>query len=112
MGDYGPYHSPENYGLEMVGNVNWDSSDYGFDMIVVWRAKDDGRFLWAADAGCSCPTPFEWHRLNDGIEPLATLSEFHAMLLEKDMAAVKRGYRSEGAALVNLVTRLHEAGLR
>jgi hypothetical protein len=112
MGDYGPYYSPENYGLEMIGNVNWDTNDYGFDMIVAWKRLEDGAFLWAADAGCSCPTPFEGHRLNDGIEPLTGLQEFHAMLLEKDLAVVRRGYGSEGAALVNLVTRLHEAGLR
>lgn len=112
MGDYGPYHSPENYGLEMIGDINWGTG-YEFDMIVVWKRLEDGAFLWASDSGCSCPTPFEGHRLNDGIELIENLATFHALLLAKNaMAGERYDPRNEAAAITDLVTRLHGLGLR
>jgi hypothetical protein len=109
----GPYQNPEKYGLESVGTVDW-GGNYEFDMIVVWKRLEDGALLWAQDAGCSCSAPFEAHSLTDGIEPIVDLATFHAMLLEKNAGTITRKYDplDEGAAIVDLVTKLHGLGLR
>lgn len=41
-----------------VAELNDPEACYDFHDVVVWR-KADGSFVWASDAGCSCPTPFE-----------------------------------------------------
>lgn len=51
------YHQPEEFGLTIVASAA-RYEDYGFDMFVVWRDAD-GNLLYASDAGCSCPSPFE-----------------------------------------------------
>lgn len=114
--DYGPYHSPENYGLEIIGSIDW-AGDYEYDMVVVWRRLEDGMFLWAQDSGCSCPTPFDTHRVSDGIadgvEPIENLAAFHAMLLSKNGGAMTTGHQGDQAmGITDLVTRLHGLGLR
>jgi hypothetical protein len=59
MGYYNdPYSSPEKYGLEIVGEVEWYDEPYEFDMTVVWKDKE-GQLYYASDSGCSCPSPFE-----------------------------------------------------
>lgn len=52
-----PVNSPEKYGLELVGQVEWSSGYYEFDTTAVLK-NADGRFCYAEDSGCSCPTPF------------------------------------------------------
>ncbi len=54
-----PYYSPEEFGLEIVGEVIWDDDPYQFDFSVVWEHKETGEYYTARDSGCSCPTPFE-----------------------------------------------------
>ena len=65
-----PYYNPEKFGCEIVATVDVAGS-YEFDMFVVVRTIEPiegirkGTYFWAADAGCSCPSPFhgaEWHR--------------------------------------------------
>lgn len=64
------YSSPEKHGLEILGSVNdWDAC-YSFDMIVVWRRKEDGALLYGTDSGCSCPSPFEDYDTDDKLTPL------------------------------------------
>lgn len=58
------YYDPDKFGLTTVGEVEFSSSSYEFDTTVVWRDAA-GRLLWADDAGCSCPTPFEGVGVND-----------------------------------------------
>jgi hypothetical protein len=53
-----PYYNPENFGLELVGSIDWRDEDYSFDMTVVWKAKR-GEYYIGDDSGCSCPSPFE-----------------------------------------------------
>lgn len=106
MSDYGPYHSPEKYGLEVIGTIDW-ADDYEFDMICVWRRLEDGAFLWAQDSGCSCPTPFDGMTVGDGIEPVTDLAALHALLLAKN-----EGTSDQSAGITDLVTRLHGLGLR
>lgn len=52
------YYSPQDYGLEIVGEFDWSEPDYSFDMLVVWKEKR-GKYWVGNDSGCSCPSPFE-----------------------------------------------------
>lgn len=55
------YYQPEAFGLTTFGQVSDPDSCYSFDDVVVWeRESPNGNLLcWAADSGCSCPSPFE-----------------------------------------------------
>lgn len=58
------YCSPEKLGLTEIASIEKEP-DYDFDMVVVWK-HEAGTVYWAADSGCSCPSPFEdYHRLED-----------------------------------------------
>lgn len=52
------YYSPEDYGLQTVGNLDEDGLDYEFHILAIWK-DEEGRIYWAEDSGCSCPSPFE-----------------------------------------------------
>lgn len=55
------YYQPEAFGLTTFGQLNDPNSCYSFDDVVVWEMKSPNgdRLCWAADSGCSCPSPFE-----------------------------------------------------
>jgi hypothetical protein len=53
-----PYHQPERFGLTLLGEIEWGSGCFEFDLTAVW-VDQDGQVYWADDSGCSCPTPFE-----------------------------------------------------
>ncbi len=68
--------TPEKFGLTTVGTIERGGS-YEFDTFVVWLQKDTGRVLYAQDAGCSCPTPFDDVGVDDTTEVTgATWGEF------------------------------------
>ncbi|WP_431911647.1 DUF7574 domain-containing protein [Nonomuraea jabiensis] len=71
------YHNPEYFGLEIVGCIDFSDGCYQFDYTVVWR-NAEGQLLFADDSGCSCPSPFESHKLED-LKP-ATLHTLQAHL--------------------------------
>lgn len=52
------YYSPERFGLTLVVSVELTEPSYSFDKFVVWK-NSQGVLFWGADAGCSCPSPFE-----------------------------------------------------
>lgn len=52
------YYSPEKFGLEIVGDIEWAEPNYSFDFTAVWK-KSRGEYYLASDSGCSCPAPFE-----------------------------------------------------
>jgi hypothetical protein len=52
------YYDPEEFGLVIHGVVEEDES-YQFKIVVVWKDVYDPVYYWAADSGCSCPSPFE-----------------------------------------------------
>lgn len=52
------YYSPQDHGLEVVGEFDWSEPDWSFDMCVVWKERR-GRYWVGNDSGCSCPSPFE-----------------------------------------------------
>lgn len=55
-----PYNYPEKCGLEIVFEVDIGGS-YEYDMLVVWKRKDNKSLWYATDSGCSCPSPFVDH---------------------------------------------------
>lgn len=57
------YSDPGKFGLRVVGEIDLEGG-YSFAKFVVW-ANEAGRFLYATDAGCSCPSPFEYAGLPD-----------------------------------------------
>lgn len=61
------YYSPEKFGLTPLGDIDFSDGCYQFDLTAVWRDAT-GKLLWADDAGCSCPSPFE----SVGIDDLST----------------------------------------
>lgn len=57
---YGPNdEDPIAEHLVKVGEVDLREPDYSFDLLAFWVRKRDGQILYAADSGCSCPSPFE-----------------------------------------------------
>lgn len=60
-----PYYSPEKCGLTLIDTLHGEE-DYSFSIVCVWKDNSSGKFYWASDSGCSCPTPFEdYTRLSD-----------------------------------------------
>jgi hypothetical protein len=94
------YYQPEAFGLTIVAELE-NGGSYEFDTIVVWR-RDSGQLLWATDAGCSCPTPFEDVGLND-------LCEFDADAIRREVQERSEyGYATaeERAKFLRKVARL------
>lgn len=76
------YYNPEQFGLEVVGEVEWSDENYQFDTTVVWRDKETGVIYYASDSGCSCPTPFELDN-RDSIIEMVRLQELIDYLEER-----------------------------
>lgn len=101
------YYDPAKFGLTTIGEIDWSSGSYEFDLTVVFKREADGVFLYADDFGCSCPSPFE----DAGIEDLTvcTLEEFKAHCAERE----GNGYDGTRAAeTAELLERMHAAGAR
>lgn len=62
------YYSPEEVGLEVVGQVEWSEPCYSFDLSVVWYHPEQDIFYFGSDSGCSCPSPFEDFSSLDDLE--------------------------------------------
>ena len=58
MSENNIYYHPEKHGLEIVCQIDFDESGYGFDYRVIWK-DSAGKLYTARDSGCSCPVPFE-----------------------------------------------------
>lgn len=52
------YYSPQDFGLEIVGDIEKSDGCYQFDLTVVWK-QARGKYWIGQDSGCSCPSPFE-----------------------------------------------------
>jgi hypothetical protein len=46
-------------GLSKVGGLEEDNLSHEFNILLVIKHDLTGRVFYAADSGCSCPTPFE-----------------------------------------------------
>lgn len=71
------YYTPEEWLLTPVGEIDWSDGCYVFDITAVWR-REDGHIVYAEDAGCSCPSPFEDTTVEDLVP--ATTAGFQAHL--------------------------------
>jgi hypothetical protein len=100
-----PYNSPEKYGMEHVGTIQWGEEDYSFNLTCVLRRLSDGTLWYAHDSGCSCPEPFEdifeWERLFN-LDPLAPPEERY---LQPDL----QEYRTFLRAVTDAFNRLKAA---
>lgn len=63
------YYDPEAFGLKVMWQIEKEP-DWDFDMVVVWKRTSDSALFWAADCGCSCPSPFEDYHGVDSLTPL------------------------------------------
>ncbi len=64
------YYNPEDANLTLVASHELDEEPYNFNLVCVWKHNETGEYYWGADAGCSCPSPFEdFHSASD-LEPL------------------------------------------
>jgi hypothetical protein len=72
----GLYGSPEDFGLKILGELDFSSGNYEFDLTIVFQDVKTGRIYYADDSGCSCPMPFEDMGRNDlvPVENAASLS--------------------------------------
>lgn len=84
MGYYSPdtFSQPEAFGLTLVDTIErYEDLSYAFDLVAIWW-HEDGSIYFAADQGCSCPSPFEDF---DSLEKLTKVSgwaDLAAQLLE------------------------------
>ncbi len=108
------YYDPEKFGLEQVGEIDFSSGAYEFDLTVVWRRVSDDALVYAEDSGCSCPSPFE----STGVDELIVLrkgvnglNDFKAAMEKRDAAAYDEP-GSRGPQIVALLERMHAAGAR
>lgn len=78
--DNNVFYSPEKFGLEIVETIDFSDGYYQFDYLVVFKSED-GRWFYAEDSGCSCPSPFEGMGMPDltrveGPEDIISRMEF------------------------------------
>lgn len=51
------YYEPESLGYTLVDELEFSDGCYQFDTLIV--LEKEGKYFYAEDSGCSCPTPFE-----------------------------------------------------
>jgi hypothetical protein len=89
-----------------IGEIDFSSGEYEFDFTVIWM-RGDGSFVYAEDAGCSCPEPFADQTLNDVVE-IPSLEEIKMHLESRN---TRHGY-DRSQQIVEMIERLHREGLR
>jgi hypothetical protein len=94
------YSNPEEYGLTMVGEVDWNDEPYEFCLTVVWR-DEAGNLYWGEDEGCSCPEPFE----NQNRDDLTQGSFFE---IAEHLITSAKEHPNAADAAVELIGRLRE----
>lgn len=112
-----PYDDPAHYGLEIVGDISWDSDPYQFNYTVIWRNIQTAQMFYASDSGCSCPSPFERLEVgSEGWNPLI-LQEFIDAMAKRlsemerdDDYGAKEKFMRAAAAVGEVVQRVRMAG--
>ena len=103
------YYDPEKFGLTTIGEIDFSDGNYCFDYTVVWKRESDGRFVYADDAGCSCPSPFE----DTGVDELTVLPERGCLDAFKKHCEEREGYDGPRTTeTAELLERMHAAGAR
>lgn len=98
------YYAPEKFGLTTVGELDYSSGSYEFDLTAVW-VDDQKNLYYGDDSGCSCPSPFEGVGLNDLTK--ATVAQLQGHLRAR-MAEAYRKYVSDND-VVDLVNAARKA---
>ena len=110
VSDRDVYYSPDEFGLETIGEIQWGEQSYDFDLTVLWKRKSDGDFFMAEDSGCSCPSPF------DGINSIDKLTQVTLdglkTALEGRNGSGGRYSPDQSVDIAELLERAHAAGLR
>jgi hypothetical protein len=98
------YSSPENYGLKIVGEIEWTDGCYQFDRTVLW-VTEDGTLYWGNDSGCSCPSPFEGYK---SFDQLTSGTKWQFLQYIKDLVTSRLGAdtRAQYADLAGKVAAL------
>lgn len=105
------YYDPAKFGLTTIGEIDWSSGSYEFDLTVVWKREADNKFVYAEHCGCSCPAPFE----DIGIEDLTVLRKRGGLADFKAHCAEREGKGYDGSReteTAELLERMHAAGAR
>ncbi len=100
---YNIYYNPEKFGLTVIGEIDYGEM-YEFDKIVVWE-RSDGVYVWGADSGCSCPTPFEDTTL-DELEFVGPLKYFVVTLTKNPNAKERK------SQILDLIEKMKKAGIK
>lgn len=64
------YDNPEKFNLKIVEETERPNLGYEFDILLLLQDLDSGEKWFVADAGCSCPHPF------DGVNSQGHLTPF------------------------------------
>lgn len=108
------YYTPEKFGLEIIGYVEWGSGGYEYDRTTVWQQTSTGRLYYGDSAGCSCSTPYEGWGIDDlTVAPNGTV--IVAVLVarnseEKGKQSWVYEYSRE-SEIALIAERLHERGV-
>ena len=103
------YYDPEKFGLTTIGEADFSSGSYEFDLFVVWQDNATGDLLWGQDSGCSCPSPFDFQGVGDLTRgtPHEAAAAIQARLAERDEYDIKYGYgETEAADLIAKIMAL------
>lgn len=104
MNDENLYYSPEAFNLSFVGEIEWSSGSYEFDLTAVWRTNS-GQFVFAEDSGCSCPAPFEKPMLEE-------IPSLESLKTHLEVRNSNKYQEDRSLQIANLLEKLHQAGLR
>lgn len=93
------YYSPEELGLEPLGEFEIHEADYSFDIFAAWRDPKTGLFYSASDSGCSCPSPFEDY---NSLESLTMHETAHSLVAE--IQAIEDPYESPADLIAKVMS--------
>ena len=100
------YYQPEHFGLTVVKEIDAGEA-YEFDLYLLWK-HEDGRFFYASDSGCSCPSPFEDYTSLEDLTEVRSMAELDRELPEPGGGWVPESFAAERIAMLRAAT---EAGL-
>jgi hypothetical protein len=64
--DHNVYYNPASWGMEIFAELDNPNLSYEYETLIVLKHVESGKFYWAHDSGCSCPTPFEdYNKIED-----------------------------------------------
>lgn len=89
-------------------DLDLSEPDWSFDYLSFWVRKDNGQILYSTDSGCSCPMPYEDHKVSDLLE--VSLSRIPALIEAHVSDYGYNATRIRQQARTSLYNRLIEFG--